>query len=233
MGRKIFVTYKYADELVHSIDAKKTTARSYVDELQKLLKDKEHINKGEEDDADLSDFKDDTIQTKLGEKIFDSSLTIIMVSKGMINSKIPETDQWMPWEISYSLRKKNRGDRISKPNALLAITLPDESGLYSYYIDDESCPHCKCRTLKTNKLFKIMKENMFNIKQPEYTDCPHHTTGSKVHLGQSSYIYSVKWSEFFTSPEHYIDLAIEIGDNIDAYNITKLLTPKTSARYFL
>lgn len=223
MGRKIFVTYKYADKLVGSLGGVETTARTYVDELQRLLEDKEHINKGEKDDADLSAFKDDTIQTKLGEKIFDSSLTIILVSKGMINPMVAETDQWMPWEISYSLRKKSRGDRTSNPNALLAISLPDEDGDYKYYIVDESCPYCKCRTLRTDKLFKIMKENMFNIKDPQYKECAKHAAGTKVYSGESSYILSVKWADFVTNPAHYIDRAVKIGDNIEAYNITKAL----------
>jgi hypothetical protein len=221
MGRKIFVSYKYADALVRPLSDDKTTVRDYVDELQKIL-GKEHINKGEEDGTDLSDFKDDTIKTKLGEKIFDSSLTIIMVSKGMVDPKIPEDDQWMPWEISYSLRKKNRGDRTSQPNALLAIVLPDESGLYSYYIVDESCPHCKSRKLKTDQLFKIMKENMFNIKQPKFTECSDHTSRTKVYSGEHSYIRSVKWSNFVADPGHYIDLAMKISGNIDAYDVTKL-----------
>lgn len=224
MGRKIFVAYKYADELVGALDVEKTTARTYVDELQKILEVKDHINKGEKDDADLSAFKDDTILTKLGEKIFDSSLTIIMVSKGMIDPTLPEIDQWIPWEISYSLRKKNRNGKTSKPNSLLAITLPDEFGLYDYYIVDESCPHCKCRTLRTNKLFSIMKDNMFNIKQPKYSECTNHNSGSKVYTGQSSYIYSVKWSDFIVNPDQYIEMAINIGENIDAYNIRKQLS---------
>lgn len=224
MGRKIFVTYKYADDQVLLLDDNETTARTYIDKLQEMLKNKEHINKGEKDDADLSEFQDDTIQTKLGEKIFDSSLTIVIVSKGMINYSIPEMEQWMPWEISYSLRKKHRGDRTSNPNALLAVVLPDESGSYEYYIVDESCPHCKCRTLKTNNLFKIMKENMFNIKKPEHTDCIHHIGQSKVYLGDSSYIHSVKWSDFTADPEVYIEKAIDIGNNIDSYNIKKVVT---------
>ncbi len=224
MGRKIFVTYKYADELVNPLSMQKTTARNYVDELQKILDGKEHINKGEKDDADLSAFKDDTIQTKLGDKIFDSSLTIILVSKGMKNLAIPETDQWMPWEISYSLRKKNRGNKTSQPNALLAIALPDECNLYDYYIIDESCAYCKSRKLKTSSIFNIMKNNMFNIKQAEYSTCPHHEFESKIYTGRSSYIHTTKWSDFVADPENHINIAIDIGKNIDAYNIKKQLT---------
>lgn len=221
MGRKIFVTYKYADDHVLKIDDKKTTARTYVDELEKELADKEHIYKGEKDDADLSDFKDSTIQTKLSDKIFDSSLTIIMVSKGMVKYDIQESEQWMPWEISYSIKLKTRGTETSKPNALLAVVLPDEVDSYEYYIVDNSCTHCKCRTLNTNKLFKIMKANMFNIKQPEYTDCEYHSSDAKVYSGDSSYIPSVKWKDFISNSDYYIDKALAIRDKIDLYDISK------------
>ncbi|AHJ76796.1 TIR domain-containing protein [Kosakonia sacchari] len=223
MGHKIFVTYKYADDKVLELDNEETTARTYVDKIQEILKDKNHINKGEKDDADLSDFKDDIIQTKLGDKIFDSSVTIIIISKGMVNPHELEKDQWMPWEISYSLRKKKRDDRTSNPNALLAVVLPDELGSYEYFIVENSCPHCKCRTLNTNSLFKIMKDNMFNIKQPEYSDCEYHSETSKVYIGNSSYIYSVKWSSFINTPDLYIEKAVKISGEIDKYNITKVV----------
>ncbi|MDN0028314.1 MULTISPECIES: TIR domain-containing protein [Serratia] len=223
MGRKIFVTYKYADNKVLELDNEETTARTYVDKLQEILTVEEHINKGEKDDADLSDFKDDTIQTKLGDKIFDSSVTIIIVSKGMVDPYLSEKDQWMPWEISYSLRKKKRGDRTSSPNALLAVVLPDELGSYEYFMVENSCPHCKCRTLNTNILFKIMKGNMFNIKKPEYSDCEYHSENSKVYTGNSSYIYSVKWPSFTKTPSSYIDKAVSISEKIDKYNIIKVV----------
>lgn len=223
MGRKIFVTYKYADDKVLPLDGDRATVRTYVDTLQEILKNNEYINKGEIDDADLSQFKDDTIQTKLGEKIFDSSLTIIMISKGMADPVMQESDQWIPWEISYSLKKEKRGERTSKPNALLAIVLPDESGDYEYYIINNSCPHCKCRTLKTNTLFKILKENMFNIKSPEYNNCAHHSDGKKVYSGNPSYITSVTWDRFISTPSAFIEKAIEIGNNIDSYNVKKII----------
>ena len=49
MANKIFVSYKYADSKVlalpHNIE---TTARHYVDEIEKLLEEEDHIFKGED-----------------------------------------------------------------------------------------------------------------------------------------------------------------------------------------
>ena len=136
MGKKIFVSYKYADNQVQSLPNvffEDTTARHYVDEIQELLEEDDHINKGENDDEDMGSLANSTIGSKLGDKIFDSTVTIVVVSKGMKENK-SEKEQWIPWEISYSLSVQSRQGQNSKTNAVLVVVLPDENGSYEYYI---------------------------------------------------------------------------------------------------
>lgn len=235
MGKKIFVSYKYSDSQVQDLNIyedvkdffgnvlrKKvvTTARHYVDKIDELLELGDHIFKGEDDNEDMGTLEDATIGSKLGDKIFDSTVTIVLVSKGMEETYSAEKDQWIPWEVSYSLKEQSREGGRSKTNAILALVLPDTLGNYDYYIVDNSCPYCKCRTLKTDFLFQILRDNMFNIKKPVFTECENHT-GSKPYQGYSSFIHSVKWTDFHFNPNKYIDIALAIRQNIADYNLTK------------
>lgn len=197
-----------------------TTARNYVDMLERILEEDDNIYKGEDDGEDMSTLQDSTIGSKLGDKIFYSSVTIVLVSKGMKETYTAEKEQWIPWEISYSLKEQSREGGRSSTNAVLAVVVPDQTGSYEHFIKENTCPYCNCRTLMTNSLFQILSDNMFNIKQPVFTKCNNHI-GSKPYMGYSSYIHSVKWADFVVNPSMYVDIATEIRKNISQYEITK------------
>lgn len=223
MKRKIFVSYKYGDASVRPLpNTFSTRARHYVDLLQAKLNAEDHINKGEDDGEDMSNFKDETIASNLRDKIYDSSITIIIISKNMKDGTVAEEDQWIPWEVSYSLKEKTREDRTSTTNAMLAVVLPDENSSYEYFIQNSNCPSCNTVTWKTNQLFKILAQNMFNRKKPNKIKCADTVCAREPHSGDDhSYIYPVKWDEFIANINAYINHVIEINKKIDHYNLLK------------
>ena len=151
MGHKIFVSYKYKDCDVQALPdiVPYTWCRDYVDHIEeKILSSTDHIYKGEENDEDLSDRTESYIWSHLKDKIYDSTLTIVLISPNMKERGKWQRSQWIPWEISYSLREVTRSDRTSHNNAVLAVILPDKQGSYDYYSKDG--------------LFPILKDNISN-----------------------------------------------------------------------
>lgn len=219
MGKAIFVSYKYSDAAVQALPDVfgTTTARHYVDEIEKLLEAGDNIYKGEDDGEDLSTLEDSTIASKLGDKIFYSSLTIVLISKGMKDPNLPEKEQWIPWELSYSLKEQSREVGNSKTNAVLAVVLPDEYGSYNHFFTDH--PECNSVTWHTNNVFQILRDNMFNRKNKE--DNVRHCNGTKIYDGNPSYIHAVKWGFFKQDVNAYLNISIAIRQNIDSYELTK------------
>ncbi len=226
MGYKIFISYKYADSNVRHISENyynHDTVRTYVDKLESYIENSENIYKGESDNEDLSQSSEETIWSKLKDRIYDSTLTILMISAGMKEPNKKDRDQWIPWEISYSLkeisRKNKSGNYVnSASNAILAIVLPDKNGSYTYYIEDHNCCSTPCRTLKNNTLFQIVRENMFNVKKPDCRNC---NSDRKIYYGECSYIISVKWDDFIGDPQKYIERAYKLQNSIEQYNVVK------------
>lgn len=225
MSRKIFVSYKYADSYVQPLAHVQgfTTARDYVDLLHAHFDANDHIIKGENDGESLAGFKDETIASKLRDKIFDSSLTIVLVSKNMQDLSMNESDQWIPWEISYSLKEMTRDGRTSSTNAMLAVVLPDENGSYEYFIQPLGCTNCGSIRYHNDSLFKILGGNMFNRKQPKIATCPNGVCG-QLHTGSDhSYIYPIQWDYFIRNINGYLDMATQINAVKTDYNIQKVV----------
>ncbi len=229
MGRKVFVTYKYGDEKVAKLqdyfyeevngimifNRRNSRVRDYVNNLQDKI-GKDNINLGEKDGESLADFSDDQIETLLKQRIRQCSVTIVMISKGMKEILKTEKDQWIPWEVSYSLRVVPTGGNTKQMNAVLGIVLPDETGNYNWYYT--SNPECSCTTHHTNKLFNILSDNMFNILEKEFRVC----NGIKIHTkNEPSFIKTIKWDDFMTGNNYnyYIEQSIEIKDDAESYEV--------------
>ena len=223
MGRKIFVSYKYADSSVKHLNRvpsyETTTVRDYVDEFQDKLDKTDHIYKGENDGEDLSQFKDSTIESKLRDKIYDSTITVVFISPNMKDAAI-EDDQWIPWEVSYSLKEYSRNERTHHTNALIGVVLPDASGSYEYAIRNNQCCCGGCRTLTLAFSFKILQKNLFNRYDANSRICNH---GDVVYSGNASYMHLVKWCDFITDIDGAIRIASANQEDKDSFDIQKTI----------
>lgn len=225
MGRKIFVSYKYADDDVESLlrsYPRATTVRDYVDEIEERLGATGNIYKGESDGEDLSALSEEAIWERLKDRIYDSSLTIVMISPGMRDAGRSDRYQWIPWEISYSLKETSRRDSSGRPvtsetNAMLAVVLPDASGSYDYYLHRLSCCQKDCAEHRTSRLFGIIRRNKFNRKDAEAIPCSNggHWTGDV------SYIKAVRWPDFISDMNRHIEDSYGRRDMVDSFKISK------------
>lgn len=228
MARKTFISYKYKDEKVQKLkdyfyeevdgimqfNYRNTRVRDYVDLLQNKI-GRDHINLGERDGESLQNFLDHEIESELKRRIRQCSVTVVIISKGMKLINKTQKEQWIPWEISYSLRKIPTGGNTKQMNAVIGVVLPDESGTYDWYYTYN--PNCNSTTHHTNLLFKILSSNMFNLWEKETREC----NGSIITISnEPSFIKTVKWSDFMLNDNYnfHLDKAVEIRDNKALYD---------------
>lgn len=150
MGYNIFVSYKYADDDVKPFSFwNRTTVRDYVTRFEEgIEKYSNSFYKGEHDDEDLSYLSEATIEKKLHDKIYGSSVTVVFISPNMRNPLEEDCKQWIPREISYSLKNVTRNGMTSHVNSLVFVILPDRFGSYLYY--------------RTMNQFNIIQRNIDN-----------------------------------------------------------------------
>jgi len=242
---KIFISYKYADDQVwQGLDQgywaeetdvfgsvrkeTKANVRAYVNYLEEII-GKESILKGEKQDESLKGRSEDQIWEILKPKVHDSSVTLVVISPGMKDHFEPETEQWMPNEIRYSLWEVSRGGRTSTTNALLGVILPDITGTYGYIYEKNSCSHCGHIRMLNKRgnphLFDILRGNIFNRKNDDGNVCQGAYCNSTIYNEDHSYLHLVTLEEFIKDGKHqeHIDKALEIKENEGLYDVEKTM----------
>ena len=207
----IFVSYKYKDNKVqYLVGTGYTTARDYVNVVMNILRSTHQIYVGEKDDedSDLSYLAESTIEAKLKERIKDSSVTIVLISKGMRETYEKDKNQWIPHEVSYSLRDLPENRR----SALIYVVIPDEQGSYSYFEERNNGWWHDDYIYTGNRLFEILERNLNNKKDSfSISKCNYYS--------DENYAVLVKWDFFKTYPLTTIKKSLEHRDNVDDYNI--------------
>lgn len=106
MAHKTFISYKYSE------------ARDLRDAIIDSLGDDATYYKGETSDSpDLTDTTTENIKKVLRDKMYDTSVTIVIISPNMKKSK------WIDWEIEYSLKSTTRKGRTSHTNGVVGVNL--------------------------------------------------------------------------------------------------------------
>ena len=228
MGYKIFVSYKYADDSIYPLSNplsilsfNRSTVRDYVDKVESYFEHTDNQYKGESDNEDLSYLPDDVIWERLKNRIYDSSITIVMISPNMKEPYRSERSQWIPWEIAYSLRETTRGDRTSHSNAVLAVVLPDRQHSYNYFTEPFSYKRLGGQSFfGKDSVFSIIRKNMNNKWM--YDSSFFSSKGMYlISTGDESYIPSVTWDDFIKKPMYYVECAVQRKEMIYNYKICK------------
>ena len=187
MAHKTFISYKYSE------------ARDLRDKIIRRLGNDATYYQGETSQSpNYSDRTTEYIKDKLKDMIYDSSVTIVILSPNMNQSN------WIDWEISYSLKEMSRNGRTSKTNGIIAVA---QKSIWSGYNWLYQSGYYGQPILNTNIISPLIAKNQKNLNH-EYT-------------GDESYISIVTEDEFLKYPSYYIDKAFEKSQNSWKYRIIK------------
>lgn len=201
MAHKTFISYKYSE------------ARDLRDAIIDSLGDDATYYKGETSDSpDLTDTTTENIKKVLRDKMYDTSVTIVIISPNMKKSK------WIDWEIEYSLKSTTRKGQTSHTNGVVGVIMKYNGGYDWFKEIRKNDDGCYSVSYKESKVYDIINNNRFNQNPIEYS-CNKCKTVNSL---SGSYIAYVEEETFLSNPSKYIDNAYDKSEN-DAlgYDLTK------------
>lgn len=192
MARKTFISYKYSE------------AQDLRDNIIKALgKDAQYYQGETSDSPDLTDTSTENIKKKLKDMMYNTSVTIVIISPNIKKSK------WIDWEIEYCLKKITRKDRTSQRNGLIGV-IKKENGNYDWFKESiTKSDGCNVFTYKNNLVYDIIKNNRAN-QDPKQYNCD---TCKCIDALTGSYISLVEEDDFLSDPQKYIENAYNKSEN--------------------
>lgn len=201
MAHKTFISYKYSE------------ARDLRDRIIDALGDDATYYKGETSDSpDLTDTSTENIKKNLRNMMYDTSVTIVIISPNMKNSK------WIDWEIEYCLKSITRKDRTSHTNGVVGVIMKYNGGYSWFKSTNHNDDGCSSVSYDETKVYGIINNNRFN-QNPKVYSCSKCKT---VDALTGSYIAYVQEDDFLANPSKYINNAYDKSENdASGYNLTK------------
>ncbi|ATV68293.1 TIR domain-containing protein [Fusobacterium pseudoperiodonticum] len=201
MAHKTFISYKHSE------------AQKIRDDIIKALgKDAVYYRGETSNSPDLSDTSTENIKKALTDMMFDTSVTIVVISPNMTESN------WIDWEIEYCLKNINRKDRISHINGVVGVIMKYNRGYEWFKKKKRKDDGCIISSYDENKVYDIINKNRYNQNPKKYSCDVCKTVDSLT----GSYIAYVEEETFLSNPNKYINNAYDKSeDNAAGYNITK------------
>ena len=201
MSHKIFISYKYSE------------AQKLRDDIIDALGDGASYYKGETSDSpDLTDTSTENIKKNLRNMMYDTSVTIVIISPSVKKSK------WIDWEIEYCLKNNTRKDRTSHTNGVVGVIMKQNGGYGWFKSTHTNSDGCSSITYETSKVYDIINNNRFNQNPNKYSCNICKTFNSLT----GSYIAYVEEDDFLDDPQKYIDNAYNKSENdAEGYDLTK------------
>ncbi len=219
--RNVFVSYKFRDGSVFQTGVRgycgHTIVRDYVDRAARIIDSVSGYRYyGEYGWEDNSRLRWEEIEEILKEKMFHSSITIIFISPDMFEG-VEEIEQWVAWEISYSLKNKTRGGVRSNSNAILAVVLPDRNGDYGYAMYRS---YGGRTYLKRRAFFRIVWDNIFNRRGWHYRRDRY---GNLEYRDGCGYVAVARWEDFVRDSGYHLGVALGNRGRWEEFDIRKNL----------
>lgn len=141
--------------------------------------------------------------SKLEKKISKSDVTVVLISKNVLDSK------WIPLEVQYSIDSTNSLNNETSHKGIVGVVIPEKGNDYSYIMKKGMKG---IWSVDKSKLPNIISANIHNEKVVQ----------NKNNVNYDSFISVYRWEDFIRDFEGCINAAYDKATNYsNEYDITR------------